>query len=193
MPTSRILCLCLLGCTLILQGCAARAPVQTNDLCTLFDRQSGWRRSAEQAAERWGGPLPVAMAIMRQESSFKANARPRRRYFLGIIPWARASSAYGYAQAIDSTWKTYLSETSGWFRRRSNFGDSIDFIQWYMHKTWKINRIPKTDARRQYLNYHEGQAGYRRGTHRNKPWLQSTAKRVAQQAQRYTAQYRNCR
>ena len=193
MPTPRALCLCLLGCALMLQGCVGRSPVQASNLCTIFDQRFGWQRQAEKAAKRWGGPVPVAMAIMNQESSFQARARPPRTRVLGFIPWARASSAYGYAQAVDATWEKYLAETDGVLRRRSKFGSAIDFVQWYMHQTWLINRIPKTDARRQYLNYHEGQSGYKRGTYRNKPWLLATAKRVEQQAKRYTAQYQSCR
>ena len=29
------------------------------------------------------------------------------RYFLGIIPLGRESSAFGYAQALDGTWTDY--------------------------------------------------------------------------------------
>ena len=41
------------------------------------------------------------MAIIKQESSFIADAKPDRRKLLGFIPWKRKSSARGYAQAID--------------------------------------------------------------------------------------------
>ena len=34
------------------------------------------------------------------------------RYFLGIIPLGRESSAFGYAQALDGTWTDYKKATA---------------------------------------------------------------------------------
>ena len=48
------------------------------------------------------------------------------------------------------------------------------------------------DAYNQYLAYHEGHAGHRRGTYRAKSWLMQTAEKVASQAARYRGQIRNC-
>ena len=47
-----------------------------------------------------GAPVHVQMAILHQESKFIPNAKTPRKYFLGIVPWGRQSSAYGYAQAL---------------------------------------------------------------------------------------------
>ncbi len=132
------------------------------------------------------------MSIMYQESAFQARARPPMRYFAGFIPYGRPSDAYGYAQALDGTWAAYKRDTGSRFRSRSDFGDAMDFIQWYMQQTTTINRIPKTDAYRQYLNYHEGQGGYARGSYNRKPWLIKVAKKVERRAQRYKAQLQQC-
>ena len=48
---------------------------------------------------KWGTPPHIAMAIMKQESSFVADALPPRAYLLWVIPWGRVSPSYGYAQA----------------------------------------------------------------------------------------------
>ena len=134
----------------------------------------------------------MPMSIMFQESAFQARARPPMRYFVGFIPYGRPSDAYGYAQALDSTWAMYKRDTGSRFRSRSDFGDAMDFIQWYMQQTATINRIPKTDAYRQYLNYHEGQGGYARGSYNRKSWLLKVAKKVERRSQRYKAQLQQC-
>lgn len=132
------------------------------------------------------------MAIMYQESSFKRKARPPMQYFLGFIPTGRASDAYGYSQALKGTWAEYKKEVGSAFSSRDNFGNAYDFIQWYMHKTTLRNGVSKLDGYAQYLNYHEGQGGFSRGTHLTKPWLINTAKRVAQRAKRYRKQLNGC-
>jgi len=63
---------------------------------------------------------------------------------------------------------------------------------WYISKTHSINGVSKWDAENQYLNYHEGWGGYRRGTHRGKPWLQGVARRVDARARTYSQQYQRC-
>ena len=63
--------------------------------------------------KKWGAPVPVPIAMMYQESSFKHDALPPRYYFLGFIPWGRVSSAYGYAQAKDETWADYVFNRNG--------------------------------------------------------------------------------
>jgi len=52
------------------------------------------------------------MAIIRQESSFQADAQPPRSRILWIIPGPRPSSAYGYSQALDGTWDWYRQATA---------------------------------------------------------------------------------
>lgn len=133
------------------------------------------------------------MAIMYQESSFKRKAKPPMQYFLGFIPTGRKSNAYGYSQALRSTWQEYEKEAGSRFSSRSNFANAFDFIQWYMHKTWVRNKVPKLDGYGQYLNYHEGQGGYARGSYSNKKWLINTARRVDQRVQRYSTQLNGCR
>jgi hypothetical protein len=49
-----------------------------------------------------------------------------------------------------------------------------------------------TDARNQYLAYHEGHAGYRRGSYNAKPWLLRVADGVADRAATYEMQLISC-
>ncbi len=179
-------------CAVLLAGCVTRPPSSREDLCKIFDQRPGWYKSSVKAANFWKGPIDVPMAIMAQESAFRARARPPMRFFLGFIPYGRASNAYGYPQALNSTWATYRKDAGTFFSQRDNFDDAIDFIQWYMHQTALQNKVAKTDAYAQYLNYHEGQGGYRRGTYKNKKWLINTAKRVQQRANSFKTQLASC-
>ena len=131
------------------------------------------------------------MAMMYQESSFRYDAQPPMRYFL-FIPLGRPSSAYGFAQVKDETWADYQRETGNRWADRDDFADAIDFMGWYTAKAQKVNGVSKWDAYRQYLNYHEGWGGYRRGTYKQKAWLMRTAQKVEARSQRYAAQYRQC-
>lgn len=143
--------------------------------------------------ERWGTPIQVPMAIIYQESRFRADAEQPMKYFLGFIPIGRVSSAYGYSQVQDGTWRDYQQETGHYGAKRDDFADAIDFIGWYTYKTYQINKVSKWNARDQYLNYHEGWGGYRRGTYKHKRWLIRVADKVGRRASRYGAQFHECK
>lgn len=182
-----------LSAVVLLAGCATAPPSKPENICHIFEEKRGWHHAALKAEKKWSVPVHVPMAMMYQESSFRHDARPPRKYILGFIPNGRISSAYGYSQALDGTWKEYLKSTGNKGAKRSNFADSIDFMGWYIDKTHRMNRVSKWDANAQYLNYHEGQGGYKRGTHRAKPWLIQVAKRVDRRSKRYQAQYSACK
>jgi hypothetical protein len=83
----------------------------------------------------------------------------------------RQSSAFGYSQALDRTWEEYQAETGNRRARRDDINDATDFIGWYTNKSRERNGIPLTDARNQYLAYHEGHNGFARASYNAKPWL----------------------
>lgn len=177
---------------LLLDGCAS-APTRPNNICDIFEEKPGWYRATTSAAKRWGGPVYVPLAIMYQESSFINDAKPPIRWFLGFIPYGRGSSAYGYAQVKDATWRDYRREAGSVFSDRDDFADAIDFIFWYMDKSQRLNGVSKWDARNQYLNYHEGHGGYGRGSYKNKAWLLNVAEQVDRRSKTYAAQYSQCK
>ena len=177
---------------LSLGACATRQPSNVNNLCAIFKEKPKWYKHAKSSSNRWGGPIYLPMAIMYQESAFKHNARPPMRYFLWVIPRGRASNAYGYAQALKSTWAQYQREIGSRFRDRDNFASAYDFVQWYLEKTFQINGVSKWDYYAHYLNYHEGQGGYSRGTHHSKKWLLNAAQRVDRRAKQYSEQIQGC-
>jgi len=167
-------------------------PKTQDDICSIFAERPAWRTAVSQSAIRWGAPAGIQMAIIWAESNFRAEARPRKSYTGGVIPWGRASSASGYAQAIDSTWDWYRRDSGNSDANRKNFDDSADFVGWYMAKTMVKNGVLMHDAFNHYLAYHDGHTGFRRGDWRNKAWLQQLATRVADQAVRYRGQLHRC-
>ncbi|MDR6963100.1 transglycosylase SLT domain-containing protein [Shewanella putrefaciens] len=187
--STALLCITMVG----LVGCATSPPKSPDNLCDIFQEHRSWYQAAKDTRDKWGVPVHVPLAMMYQESSFKHNAAPPMEYFLGFIPIGRASDAYGYAQAKNMTWDDYVRETGNRWSSRSNFDDAIDFMGWYINKTNKINGVSKWDARAQYLNYHEGWGGYRRGTHKSKAWLIKVANKVDERSKRYAAQYQTCK
>ncbi len=111
---------------------------------------------------------------------------------LGLLPGKRASSAYGFAQALDGTWDQYKSETGNRGANRKSFDDATDFIGWYTAKSSQITGIRMNDARSQYLAYHQGPTGYLRGDWQRKPGIIRLADRVASRAADYDNQLRTC-
>ena len=176
-----------------LAACASTAPPRRVDnACAIFREKPRWWRAVRESASRWGAPISVQMAIMRQESSFRHDARPPKKYFLWVLPAGRVSSAYGYSQAIDSTWNWYRRDTGRWGADRDDFDDAADFVGWYMAKTRRMNGVSMNDAVSQYLAYHEGHAGFRRGTYRRKGWLMNVARKVGRNAATYRQQLSRC-
>ncbi len=149
-------------------------------------------RAMRRAERRWHVPVHVQMATIHQESRFDGDIRPPFTYALGVIPTGRQSSALGYSQALDGTWAEYQRATGNRRAQRTNIDDATDFMGWYMNLTLERNGIALTDTRNQYLNYHEGHAGYRRGSHNAKPWLLEVAARVEQRAEIYRVQLLSC-
>ena len=177
---------------LLVAACAPSVPDRQQDLCAIFQQHPDWYDYAMDAEDEWGVPASILMAFVHQESSFRSDARPPRKYVLWIIPWGRVSSAKGYAQAQDPAWRDYTAERGSFFRSRSDMEDALDFIGWYNHGTSRQLGIAKTDARNLYLAYHEGRGGYRSGSWKGKPKLQGIANRVAETARRYEAQLQRC-
>ena len=134
----------------------------------------------------------MQLAIIYQESKFSAKASPPRFRVLGLIPWGRASSSYGYAQATESTWRWYMQATGNYTAERDDFTDAVDFIGWYCSLSEELLGIPKADAYSQYLAYHEGHRGFEKKTHHGKQWLLRIASEVESRANRYRTQLNRC-
>ncbi|WP_107496688.1 lytic transglycosylase [Thalassobius sp. I31.1] len=168
------------------------APRNLDNACSILDQRPSFERAMKRTERRWGVPVHVQMATIYQESKFISNARTPLRYALGVIPMGRQSSAFGYSQALDATWDEYRQDTGRRGAKRDEIDDATDFIGWYMTATRDQLGISLSDARNQYLAYHEGRGGYSRGSYRAKGWLVSVAGRVQSRANTYRQQLRSC-
>lgn len=169
------------------------APRNLDNACLLLAERPHYATALRASERRWGVPVPVQMAIIHAESSFIGDARTPVRFTLGVIPMGRQSSAFGYSQALDRTWEEYQQETGNRRADRTNIRDATDFIGWYSNWSLRRNGIALNDARNLYLAYHEGHAGFARGSYNDKPWLLGVANRVASRARMYEQQLANCR
>ena len=192
LATGAVLLICTL--TVLVDGCAhrQRAPKDIDNICQIFRQERDWYSSAYKSSEKWRVSIPVLMAIMHQESKFKAEAKPPRTTCLFFFPGPRPSSAYGYAQALDETWEKYRSSTGKWGADRDNFADAIDFIGWYCNLSYSVCGIASNDTYNLYLAYHEGHNGFNRRTYRNRKWLEPVAWKVKRRADRYKSQLASC-
>ena len=180
---------------LALGSCATRygdAPRNLDNACSIVNERPSYLRAFRNTQRKWGVPVPVLMAIIYQESKFISDNRPPHRYALGVIPIGRQSSALGYSQALDGTWKEYQQQHGGRGANRTRIEDATDFMGWYMAQTVEETGVQLNDTRNQYLAYHDGRAGFNRGTWRNKRWLIRIADEVAVRAVMYDAQLRGC-
>jgi len=190
---SRTLCAMMLA--LILASCGGgytAPPRNLDDACSIAKQRPKYMKAFKAAQRKWGVPVSVQMATIYQESKYRSDARTPFRYVLGVIPMGRQSSAYGYSQALDATWDQYRKETGRRSAKRNRMKDASDFIGWYMDQSHKKNGIALGDARNQYLAYHEGQAGYARGSYKRKSWLLRVAANVDARARMYDGQLRTC-
>ncbi len=168
------------------------APRQLDNACAILKERPEYSRAFRATERKWNVPVHVQMATIYQESKFISNARTPFQYVLGVIPMGRQSSAYGYAQALDGTWDDYLRDTGQRRAKRNRMRDATDFMGWYMNQTRTRNGIALTDARNQYLAYHEGHTGYARGSYNSKAWLIRVASQVDARSDIYRVQLASC-
>ena len=181
-------------CIGLVAGCSGDKPPSTTvDACRMATERPDWFAAMARTQQKWGVPVSVQLATIARESSFVHDARPTTTkgfwIFKREVP---RSSALGYAQAIDGTWDGYMQETGRWRADRTDFADASDFIGWYMNSNARVNNVPVNDVYRQYLAYHEGKAGYARGSYRKKAWLPDVARDVEAWAVRYEQQLQGC-
>ncbi len=168
------------------------APRDLENACSIVGERPQYFRAMQASERKWGVPVPVLMAMIHQESKFVGNARTPHKFALGIIPLGRQSSAYGYSQALDGTWEEYQREQRNRRAKRDDIEDATDFMGWYIDQTSQRIGIPKTDARDQYLAYHEGRTGFVNGSYNQKSWLVEVSNKVEARAQIYAAQLASC-
>ncbi|WP_019220867.1 membrane protein [Bartonella senegalensis] len=180
----------------LLGGCATTTPIYTNNACAVLAQKDGffdnWGKASKRAEIRYGIPMPIILATIKMESNFRHNARPARTKLFGFIPWKRPSTAYGYSQALDSTWAMYLRSTGRSFAWRTNFADAADFVAWYHRQSVQRNGVRFDDAYSLYLNYHMGHGAYAHSQGVVPGALAQAAQRMAMMSRHYDQQLKAC-
>lgn len=174
-------------------GNKSSEPRNLDNACSIAQQRPEYMKAFRKTERKWGVPVHVQMAAMYQESKFKGDARTPLKYTLGVIPMGRQSSAYGYAQALDATWKEYQVDQGRRYAKRDRIADASDFMGWYMNRSKQRNGISLNDARSQYLAYHEGHTGYKRGSFYSKSWLMRIASEIDERSYKYRNQLQGCR
>lgn len=178
--------------TAIRADVAAGPPSNVENACAIRAERESWYRAARKASQKWNAPTATILAIIWRESSFRPAVRPPKEYALGVVPWGRISSAYGFSQALDGTWDWYLRETGARNAERTSFADAADFVGWYMDKTRRTVGLPMSDAKGHYIAYHEGHGGFKSMRWQSKPGVVRAANQVARRSAIYDSQLRGC-
>jgi hypothetical protein len=174
-------------------GGQSSAPRELDNACTILKQRPDYHKAFRKVERKWGVPMHVQMATIYQESRFVADARTPFKYVLGVIPMGRQSSAYGYSPALDATWDEYRRAENRRTAKRDRIRDASDFMGWYMTRTQERNGVDLSDARNQYLAYHEGHSGFARSTYNGKAWLVAVAGKVDARSLMYRDQIATCR
>ena len=181
-----------LFCGFLLTGCSSTPNFPPNHICSILIENKSWGKAVSKAKKKWGLPPHVGLAFVYKESSFKADARPPREKLFGVVPWARSSSAFGFAQATDEAWSDYIKDTRRRGAKRNRFRDAIDFIGWFNHQSKLRLGLRKDDVYDLYLAYYNGHTGYKRGQWRRSKTVKGYAAKTASQAKIYRKQLRRC-
>ena len=180
--------------SLLLGGCFSTPAIEARNICSLLDDKVSWYKAVKASSIKYDVPMHLQLAIIHQESRFKSNARPFKFKFFDLFSFpGNRTSAFGFAQVQDTTWKWYKSKIKDNSVYRDNFEDATHFIAWYIVQSHKRLNISKEDHSNQYLAYHEGHNGFRKGNYKKKPWLLEVSKKVSKQADLYQRQLAKCR
>lgn len=184
MNTKSIPKILMLAGIITISGCSVTESYRTNhydDACKMLNQNKDWFKSSLLSYRRWGVPISTQLAVIKTESSFNNDAS------------AKTSTAYGFAQALNGTFKEYKEETGNANAVRSSYRDSVDFIGWYFSKTTTQINHSSYDAESFYLAYHEGIGGYKNKTYLKKDWLVKKAKQTQRLANKYRIQINKCK
>lgn len=186
--------LCLAAITLFshFNSGESKSTMYVNNACDMLTENPDWYLSLKASEEKWKTPIHVQLGIIRQESAFKHDAKPIRPNDWYEFGDNYASSAVGYSQALDGTWKHYMHDTNNLLRNRESFSDATDFIGWYNNMSHRVNDIAFDDPEHLYLNYHEGWRGYKKKTYEKKTFLVKAKANVVNWSAKYKTQLEQC-
>lgn len=163
----------------ILLYCTAGFTKPQKGVCTKLQSHPEWMNALKKTEQKWGVPIPVQLSIIRHESNFKAMAKNPH------------STAFGYPQALNKTWRYYQSAGNKG-AKRTDFSAATDFIGWYADQMHESLGIPKDDAFKLYVAYHDGSGAYKKTIKRKHSATKRLARKVNSTASRYEKELLRC-
>ena len=170
----------------MLVACSEGQVDASANACQIMQDHTKWKRALEQSQKDYDVAPSVVLALIHQESKFNATAK------------SSSSTAYGYAQAINATWQSYVTTTGHSSAKRNNFKDSADFVGWYLSDLSASLDISKSNVNDLYLAYMLGYAGFKRYKNQVGPNAEAVrhqeimAQKVAEKSQAYAHQLSQC-
>ena len=168
-------------------------PTDQKNACNIIKDKRSWYRALQRTEKKWNVSKGTQLSFILTESNFRPRAKTQRKYIFGFIPSGRLSSAFGYAQVIDSTWEWYKDSTNNRYASRTSFRDSTDFVGWYITQSNKKLKLRKNDVYNNYLAYHQGHQGFKNKSFINKPNLIAVAKKTEKKSIIFDKQLKKCK
>ena len=163
------------------------------NICPTLNAHPNWYQQVLLSHQRWGVPIATELAIIDHESHFNPMAKTRNKSINGVaIPGTHITSASGFTQALNGTWRLYQLKTHHWHARRSSFRDSADFVGWFLNRAHTMDHISLNNTKSLYLAYHEGINGYHHKSYQHKPSLLPIADKVTKLAKLFKHQLHHC-
>lgn len=185
----------IIFCMYISSQMESKSTSYPNNACKMLKENPDWYASLIASEKKWNTPPYIILGMMRQESSFKHDAKPLRKNKWYEFGYHYQSSATGYSQALNGTWEHYKRDANSYFAHRESFADATDFMGWYNHTSNKKNKIAFNDPKNLYLAYHEGWNGYSKKTYekKGKEFLNKAVNNVYSWSNKYKKQITNCK
>ncbi|WP_150467353.1 transglycosylase SLT domain-containing protein [Francisella sp. SYW-9] len=164
---------------------AKEGSLLSRNICQVLKHHPSWRNSLIKADKRYNISPAFTLAVIHQESKFHANAKNRH------------SSAFGYAQAVDGTWRIFQKDVEP-YAKRNDFNDSVEFIDWYMAQLAHKLHIKTSNSFDLYLAYMLGEGGYRDymdNSYKSSSMLhrEAIAAKVRLKSQVYSLELKDCK
>ena len=64
----------------LITSCSSTPPSNQNNICKIFAQEPSWFNDAKKSEKIWGTPISTLMAFVKQESSYRKNAKPPIRW-----------------------------------------------------------------------------------------------------------------
>ena len=160
-------------CTFLFTPICANA--QASNACSVLNAHEGWDEALKNANEKYHVSAGAIMAIIDQESRFKANAH---------------NGPYlGYSQASPQTWSWFLRSSKIGAKPRTDFAASAMFVGWHFNAMHDKLGISLSNVKSQYLAYKLGVGGYMKGGSAS---ANAIASKISRRAAMFNEQLDDC-